>query len=317
MSKVRAECASLAFLLSLLSTAIIIGHALMLAVLWKDPLKRFRTAPTVFVFGMISANFLSGISAGPLIVRHIFMGCRALKNLSYEVDHTISNSGSLLLYWTTSVSYLSMLGLSLCQYIGVKMPHKHAELVTKRTTILSLASMTFISLFIPLLLPLGVSPAMVEKFQLHIAFQLTTVCLCAIYVALGKEYLRQVKRARARLENNVAGATCVRLRDRNFTRANLMLLASVTVFSAPIMISWQLAVYGENLSSTNVFKWTSRTITITIFLLKIALDPFTYCLRLTMYRRAFKRLFKVTRVEPRCNDQGSTRIVVAPTTKPP
>ena len=298
----KADCISLAFLLSVLSTAIVVGHALMLVVLWKDPLKRFRTPATTFVFGMVSANFLSGVAAGPLIVFQILAGCRPMKNRQYT-SSTLSNTGSLLLYWSTSVSYLSMLGLSLCQYIGVKIPHKHAELVTKKTTSISIAIMTMISLVIPILLPLGASPTTVEKLQLHIAFQLTTFCLCTVYVALGREYLWQVKRARA-CAGNVQGAACIRVRDRNFTRANLTLLACVTALSIPIMISWHFAAYGAHSSPSNFSQWTYRTITIAIFLLKIALDPCIYCLRLTIYRRAFKSIFKlrVRRIGPRqCN----------------
>ena len=93
------------------------------------------------------------------------------------------------------MSYLSMLGLSLCQYVGVKMPHKQQGLVTRKTTATSLAIIVSMSLLIPVLLILGVSPSLVEKLQLHLAFQLSNVLLCAVYLTLGKEYLRQVKRA--------------------------------------------------------------------------------------------------------------------------
>ena len=75
--------------------------------------------------------------------------------------------------------YLSMFGLSLCQYIGVKMPHKHSGLVTKKTAASFLGIITFISFLIPGLLPLGVSPIIVEKLQLHVTFQLSTFILCA------------------------------------------------------------------------------------------------------------------------------------------
>ena len=126
-----------------------------------------------------------------------------------------------------------MLGLSLCQYIGVKIPHKHSGLVTKKTTASFLGIITFISFLIPGLLPLGVSPIIVEKLQLHVTFQLSTFILCALYAALGVEYLQQVKRARQSNNNAVKGMTCVRVRDRNFTRANLMLLACVTLLSLP------------------------------------------------------------------------------------
>lgn len=306
MARGKAECVSLAFILSLLSTAIVVGHAMMLIVLWKDPLKRFRTAATRFVFGMVLANFLSVVSAGPIIVYQTIAGCTELKSISNL--EKISNAGSFLLYWTTSVSYLSMLGLSLCQYIAVKLPHKHTELVTKKATATSLAIITLVSLSIPSLLPLGVAPSMVEKLQLHIAFQMTTFFLCAIYAALGREYLRQVQRARDS-NINTQGATCVRVRDRNFTRANLMLLACVTVLSVPILISWHLSVYGENLfSPAEAGRWTSRAITISIFFLKIALDPFIYCLRLTIYRRAFKLIFKLRhgRIAPRREQQVIT-----------
>ncbi|KAL9972573.1 hypothetical protein ACROYT_G018903 [Oculina patagonica] len=258
----------------------------MLIVLWKDPFKRFRTAATLFVFGMVLANFLSGICAGPLLVLRISANYEDLNLSGLE---TLSNAASFLLYWTTSVSYLSMLGLSLCQYIGVKMPHKQQELVNKKTTATILAIITCISLLIPSLLILGVSPSLVEKLQLHIAFQLSNFLLCAVYAALGVEYLRQVKRA---MDSIKSTASCARVRDRNFTRANLLLLASVTVLSVPIMIAWHISMYGQKLFSSDAGLRTSQSITITIFYLKIALDPLIYCLRLPIYRKAFKRLFK-------------------------
>lgn len=280
------ECISVALILSLLSVSIIFGHALMLIVLWKDPFKRFRTAATLFVFGMALANFLSGICAGPLLVLRISANYVSLNLSGLE---TLSNAASFLLYWTTSVSYLSMLGLSLCQYIGVKMPHKQQELITRKTTATFLAVISCISLLIPSLLILGVSPSLVEKLQLHIAFQLSNFLLCAMYAALGIEYLRQVKRA---MDSIKSTASCARVRDRNFTRANLLLLASVTVLSVPIMIAWHISMYGQKLFSSDAGLRTSQSITITIFYLKIALDPLIYCLRLPIYRRAFKRLFK-------------------------
>lgn len=280
------ECLPVALILSFLSALVIVGHALMLIVLWKDPFKRFRTAATLFVFGMVIANFLSGICAGPLLVLRISANYSGLKRSGLE---TLSNAASFLLYWTTSVSYLSMLGLSLCQYIGVKTPHKQQELVTRKTTTTFLVIIICISLSIPFLLILGVSPSLVEKLQLHIAFQLSNFLLCAVYAALGIEYLRQVKRATESIKST---ASCARVRDRNFTRANLLLLASVTVLSVPIMIAWHMSMYGQKLFTSKAGLRTWRSITITIFYLKIALDPLIYCLRLPIYRRAFKRLFK-------------------------
>ena len=209
-----------------------------------------------------------------------------------SVFRTDGNAASFMLYWTTSVSYFSMLGLSLCQYIGVTMPHKHSGLVTEKTTASFLGIITFISFLIPGLLPLGVSPIIVEKLQLHVTFQLSTFILCALYAALGVEYLQQVKRARESSNNAVKGMTCVRVRDRNFTRANLMLLAYVTLLSLPIMITWHLSMYGEKLFSSKTGQTASGAITITLFMMKITLDPFIYCMRLTIYRKAFKRIFK-------------------------
>lgn len=283
------ECLAVTLILSLLSVSIIVGHALMLIVLWKDPFKRFRTPATLFVFGMVFANFLSGLCAGPLLILRISVSYTILNLSDFE---TLSNAASFLLYWTTSVSYLSMLGLSLCQYVGVKMPHKQQELVTRKTTASCLAIITCVSLLIPSLLILGASPSLVEKLQLHIAFQLSNVLLCAVYATLGKEYLRQVKRA---MDNIKFSASCVRVRDRNFTRANLLLLASVTVLSVPIMIAWHISMYGQKMFSSEAGLRTSQSITITIFFLKIALEPLIYSLRLPVYRRAFKRLFKFRR----------------------
>lgn len=286
MDDENVECLSVALILSLLSVSIVVGHALMLIVLWKDPFRRFRTAATLFVFGMVLANFLSGLSAGPLLVFRISAIYASLHLSGLE---TVSCAANFLLYWTTSVSYLSMLGLSLCQYIGVKMPHKQPELITRKTTATFLAIVTFVSLLIPSLLVMGVSPSFVEKLQLHVAFQLSNFLLCAVYAALGREYLRQVKRA---MDSIQFTSSCVRVRDRNFTRANLLLLASVTVLSVPIIIAWHISVYGQKLFSSEAGLRASRSITITIFFLKIALDPLIYCLRLPIYRKSFKRIFK-------------------------
>ena len=286
MGKENLECLTVVVILSILSALIVAGHALMLTVLWKDPFKRFRTAATIFVFGMVLANFLSGLSAGPLLIIRISSTYGAL-DLSGE--ETLSNAGCFLLYWTTSVSYLSMLGLSLCQYIGVKMPHKQPGIVTKRTTAISLAIATSVSLFIPSLLIMGVSSSLVDKLQLHIAFQLSNFLLCAVYAALGREYLRQVKRAMDCIRST---ASCVRVRDRNFTRANLLLLATVTVLSVPIMIAWHISMYGQKLFSGDAGLRTAWSVTIIIFFFKIALDPLIYCLRLPIYRKAFKRILK-------------------------
>ncbi|CAH3183873.1 unnamed protein product [Porites lobata] len=285
----KGECITLVSVISLLSLTIVVGHALMLIILWKDPFKRFRTPPTFLVCGMVLANFTSGLSAGPLFCYYVISSCSALRPPYLEL---LWNAASFMLYWTTSVSYLSMLGLSLCQYIGVKLPHKHSGLVTKKTTASFLGIITFISFLIPGLLPLGVSPIIVEKLQLHVTFQLSTFILCALYAALGVEYLQQVKRARESSNNAVKGMTCVRVRDRNFTRANLMLLACVTLLSLPIMITWHLSMYGEKLFSSKTGQTASGAVTITLFMMKITLDPFIYCMRLTIHRKAFKRIFK-------------------------
>ena len=179
----KGECISLVSVTFLLSVTIVVGHALMLIILWKDPFKRFRTAPTFLVCGMVLANFTSGLSAGPLFCFFVISSCSALRSPYLEL---LWNAASFVLYWTTSVSYLSMLGLSLCQDIGVKMPHKHSGLVTKRIAASFLGIIAFISFPIPGLLPLGVSPIIVEKLQLHVTFQLITFILCALYAALAR-----------------------------------------------------------------------------------------------------------------------------------
>ena len=55
----KGQCITLVSIISLLSLTIVVGHALMLIILWKDPFKRFRTPPTFLVCGMVLANFAS------------------------------------------------------------------------------------------------------------------------------------------------------------------------------------------------------------------------------------------------------------------
>ena len=281
MRKPSGECVGLASTLSLLSVAITSGHILLLLVLWKDPFKRFRTPATLFVAGMALANFLSGFAAGPLLVIR-FIG---RDTTDRDLD-TLTAIAYGFLYWTTNVSYLTMLGMSLCQYIAVSLPHKQQALVTRKTVLLTLVTMTVLSLLTPLLLALRVPSLIIDKLQLHFVFQLTTFLLCAVYFALGRAYVRQVKRATDTVnQSTVTGGSCVRVRDRNFTRANLLLLASVTLLSVPIMISWNFSIYGHS------YLETAKITTIIIFFFKIALDPLIYCWRLPLYRRALNRIF--------------------------
>ena len=55
------------------------------------------------------------------------------------------------------------------------------------------------------------------------------------------------------------------------------------------MITWHLSMYGEKLFSSKIGQTASGAVTITSFMMKITLDPFIYCMRLTIYRKAFKR----------------------------
>ena len=45
-------------------------------------------------------------------------------------------------------------------------------------------------------------------------------------------------------------------------------------------------MYGEKLFSSKTGQTASGAITITLFMMKITLDPFIYCMRLTIYRKA-------------------------------
>ncbi|CAH3159384.1 unnamed protein product [Porites evermanni] len=95
----KGQCITLVSVISLLSLTIVVGHALILIILWKDPFKRFRTPPTFLVYGMVLANFTSGVSAGPLFCYYVISSCSALRPPYLEL---LWNAASFMLYWTTS-----------------------------------------------------------------------------------------------------------------------------------------------------------------------------------------------------------------------
>ena len=130
---------------------------------------------------MVLANYTSGLSDGPLLCYFFLFGAEILV-FRIAVERC-------QLYVVLDNKCVSMLGLSLCQCIGVKMPHKLSGLVTKETVGSFLGIIPFISFLRPGLLPLGVCSIIAEKLQLHVMFQLSTFILCALYAALGVEYL--------------------------------------------------------------------------------------------------------------------------------
>ncbi|XP_031555805.1 beta-4C adrenergic receptor-like [Actinia tenebrosa] len=277
-------------LMVFLSITTVVGNGLLLLATWKDPFRSFRNPTSILVASLGFADFLTGLIVDPLAASINLMAY--LKRLQVREDQIYKQIASFSFSFslvTMNASFMTVLALTCIQVIAVSSPHEYKDKITKLKCLICVVCIWGYTTLFSLLPVMGVSTDITAQLDLHINTSTVLLALVLAYAFLYRSY-----RTHLDSESMRRSGTSQFQRRRNrrqFTLLNLLLAAFVIVFSLPIEVLGHLKFYWTSSNPNQRLKYLiAYTIAGDIILLKFALDPFAYALRLPKYRLAFKNI---------------------------
>lgn len=297
-----------AIYLSLLSPVTVGANSLLLASIYKDPLKCFRTPVTYFIVGLSFVDLLTGLTVEPFFA--VFYFTRYFNGIA-NTDTSIVILRNIAAFISTiglSSSFLIVLALSCSQFIAINFPHKYKTLITTRRVVLCIVfSFLYFTAFSLINLSKYVSKAVFYQIDLYLHATLIPILLLVSHGFVLFSFYRHSKKSQknhsnkndikletkentSMLKSKSKGKTSKH--QRQLTIVTLMLSAVLLLCSLPHIIVFYLFLYRyskphsfEEEIAINI----ALRISDDVLFLKVLLDPFIYCWRLPKYRNALKR----------------------------
>ena len=307
-----------AIFLTVLSPLTVSANTLLLATVWRNPLGCFRTPTIYFTIGLALADLLCGLTVEPLFALFYYSkyfqlqdpNTRALIKTLYKVGGGISTV-------TVSTSYLLVLGLSACQLIAVRFPHRYKQIVTKRRVFsYVLCSWLYFFLFRAIQLT-GIDLKTLLKVDVFLHSTLISVVLLAVHILMYQSLKKQALKRRAAATRERSGlelsvemspnfqhlkwksprrnrkSGTAELRRKHYFEKQITVLAahlaSILLVSACCHITvLNILLYKkvESFQEEVYINIAVRASDLMLFL-KVAVDAFVYAWRLPTYRKAF------------------------------
>ena len=279
------------FGISFLAVATTLSNGLFLLTFYKDPLKCLRTPSAIFIAGLTSANFLTG-----LIVEPAFVGVTALSlvsdwNTSLRRFYRFAEAFSFV---TITSSFLIMLALGIVQYWLIKYPRFYDKAVSPKSALIGVIFIFVYSIFFAVLPEItGINKFLHYFIDLVVHNTLLTLALVILYLLIFYEFRKLAQRHRsAESEEDSEGqGPSVEQKESEKQRRQaekdvvygtiiLTLVLIITVW--PLCISLFIAV----LYDFTVGIFIAIVVSQFFLLWKFVLDPFVFAWRLRKYRKA-------------------------------
>lgn len=307
-----------AIYLSIASPITVGANGLLLASIWKDPLKCFRTPVTYFIIGLAMVDLLTGLAVEPFFAACYFL--HFTKGITYAGPECkeMSIIAGIISTIGLSTSFLIVLALSCSQFIAINIPHKYKVFITtKRVLFCVLTSVVYFTCFSLIQLSDNIPKAVFYQIDLYLHATLIPILLLISHAFVLRSLLSYAKKSQ-NIGNNgnttngpkmngyhkeekmlvlpkkktlvkKSNTEKVRFNQRQLTIVTLMLSAVLLLCSLPHTIVFYLFLYKkiETFEEDLAINIALR-ITDDILFLKVLLDPFIYCWRLPKYRMALK-----------------------------
>ena len=277
-----------AVMITLLSILITTGNALIVLVIYKDPLKKLRTPFTYFIVNLAFADLIVGAITGPILTYTLIL--EAIGSLSEVMARTYH----MTFFISSTASILSLIALSGDRYIAIAFPFKYKYLFTgARCRIIT---------FVIWVLAIAISVAYLKVGYIsHLMVFANTAIVIAFVIFLGTyfrvyKFLRDETQRYRRNHDTAAGAIMVESmtqenlrRLRNEKRVTNVFLTVLVVFlctygPSAIMI-YLLQGFPE--WDCTVRHWL-RDLIILFIIVNSCVNPFVYTIRLKNFRRSLK-----------------------------
>lgn len=290
------------FIISLLLLAVftVSSNGLFLVTFYKDPLKCLRTPTAIFIAGLSSANFLTGVIVEPAYVGIFLSSIHSGASFDSKSMRVFFRFLEVFSFVTITSSFLIMLALGIVQYLLIKHPRIYNKSVSAKSAVIGIIFIFIYSILFALLPEMtGINKGLLSFINLLIHNMLLTVALVTLYLVVYCQFRKLTERHRnADLQENSEeqGASIEptesekqRLQaEKDFVYGTIILTTVLIVTVWPFCICVIIAmVYGFTLAISLLW-----IISLIILLLKFALDPFVFAWRLRKYRKSLELVWQ-------------------------
>lgn len=286
-------CLARTVLLVLFCTVACVTNALLLVVLYKDPLKCFRKPIVVYITALALLDLLSGSVTGPGVTyNHIIcvMGqdespvlSRSTRFVAISAEFTICTA-----------NFIALL-LSVERLLAVAFPILYRRKSSVRRSIVCLCCVVLYTLSVSLA---NLSSRwMNTPLHLHLNTTLPMMALIVVNVALVAAMRRHNRKVQFLLENSKCSSNFksheskLRAKERSLAVITLLIVTCFVVSILPDVSFHFVIIYFPEYQEQGWF-FVGHRLFLTFVFLNPAVNPIIFNFRLAYFRRAFRNVFK-------------------------
>ena len=285
-----------------LSLLIIVPNGIALYVLYRNPLRCFRKAFSVFLAFIYGVDFFIGTV--------VCIGETTIRYLCSFGDHSLPQEGDILRiigYAAINSSILLVTAMSVDRFIAVVFPHFHLRKVSPRKLVyLNTAMIIFSLIFALLQLHPGISVEVYRNVDqyLHAVFPLSTSTLCY----LGMFFVLRKQSSRIGLQRQTAFAMPSNLTlqdmrrvrraqmERKFATTSFFILSCLILSLTPYFVTIIIASQCTSCGEQNWFSVLLESSHVFLFLNSVA-NPFVTTFRIRELKKSVKIVLHLTQEE--------------------
>ena len=271
----------------LLSVITVVGNALVIVAVWKDPLKILKTSPTnLILLSLAIADLTMGLFVIPGAASwYLRLGIMGTGPWRSQLIILIFRQGFLI------VSVGHVLFLTVDRYFALATPLKYRTKITRRTVVVVSASIWIC----------GISQAVVTSIlhqYLAITWFISIVVIFllaeAIYVLylIILRHLMKHSKARILLENSQSNIASLHQRERKVFRVLVSVVFAFDSCCTPWMAAQALTYFCKACHSHYNAVMTFYNVTTVLMFANSALNPLLYSWRFSKFRATFKHFWR-------------------------
>lgn len=182
-----------AFVLAILSPVTVVTNGVFLLALYRDTFKCFRKTPTIaFIAGLSVADFLTGLFVEPSFAVHYILNYYKPNSKHVQITKIIYIIGGTISTVAISTSFVTVLAMSLSQYIAIKYPHKYKSIVTTKRVVRLLVISGIYFIGFSVIQFTGVSRPKFLLIDVILHPTLISFCIIVVHILIRKAFKRHV-----------------------------------------------------------------------------------------------------------------------------
>lgn len=268
----------------LLSVVTVVGNALVIFAVWKDPLKILRASPTNYILlSLAIADLIVGLIIDPGVASW-FLRARASNTDPWYFQTILTTflSASLI------VSVGHVLFLTVDRYFALATPLKYRTKITKRRVVIT-CSLIWIG---SICCSVATSFVVQQYFAVVWLTAVVVICLSAehtyiLYIIILRHLFKH-SRARIAIQNSQSNSASLYQREKKVFRVIVSVIFVFDSCLTPWMVTQFVLYFCASCHDYYKEMVICYNVSTVFFFLNSALNPFLYSWRFSKFRATFK-----------------------------